>query len=350
MVSVVPNASLLVYNTFGIDCRARNLAVVECEGDLDELLRNGLLHRGEYIAIGQGSNLVFGEWYDGTVVVMRNKGFQLVGETDYGVSVKVAAGEIWDDFVKKSIASGWYGIENLVAIPGTVGAAAVQNIGAYGSESCDVVESVETFDSETGNTVKFLAGECAYGYRNSRFKQSDKGRYVVTSVTFRLSKTFTPQLDYKPIADALGTGPTNASTLADTIECIRWSKLPKPDEMGSAGSFFKNPVVSTGEYEVLKMQYPDMPAHAAHGGYKLAAGWLIEKCGWKGRSLGRCGVYEKQALVLVNRCGCNGNEVRKLAEAIAGDVKQKYGISLEYEAEFVGFEGDRHKKHDGHKR
>ena len=337
MHPVESDASLLNYNTFGIDCMASTLAVVECLEDIDCLIRIGLLERGRFKVIGQGSNLVFGEKYDGTAIVMWNKGIRVVSEDVDSVLVEAAAGEVWDVFVKHCIAQGWHGLENLVAIPGTVGAAAVQNIGAYGVDAMDVIESVKAFDTQSRTDVRFAADECAYGYRDSRFKRADKGRYIVTAVEFRLEKKFTPILTYKALADVFADNRhLDAAAVARAVEEIRWSKLPRPKVTGSAGSFFKNPVVTAAKFEKLKSDNPDMPAHAAEGGYKLAAGWLIERCGWKGRTLGRCGVYEKQALVLVNRGGCTGEEVRRLADRIIDDVEQKYGVTLECEAEFVG--------------
>ena len=339
MRPVETDVSLLNYNTFGIDCRAKRFAVVECVADLEALASEGYLAFSEFKVIGQGSNLVFGDTYEGTAVVMRNTGIQVVGENDGYVLVEVAAGEVWDRFVKHAIGMGWFGIENLVAIPGTVGAAAVQNIGAYGVEAKDAIESVRVFDVENRRIESFAAGECAYGYRDSMFKHVGRGRYIVVSVVFSLAKRFSPVLTYNALAEAIsGMQNLDAATVARAIEDIRWSKLPKPEILGSAGSFFKNPLVPTEKYEELKGEYPDMSAHTAEGGYKLAAGWLIDKCGWKGRTLGRCGVYEKQALVLVNRGGCTGEEVRALSEAIVGDVERKFGVALECEAEFVGLE------------
>ena len=337
MLSVAKDASLLGYNTFGIDCKAAQFAVVESVDDLVGLFDRQLLTADCYKVIGQGSNLVFGERYDGTAIVMRNKGIRVMAETADEVTVEAAAGEVWDQFVKHCIGQGWHGLENLVAIPGTVGAAAVQNIGAYGVEAKDAIESLSVFDTRSRTVMRFAASECGYGYRDSRFKRQDKDRYVVLSVAFRLAKTFRPVLNYKALADLFeGKEAVESAVVARMVEELRWSKLPKPEETGSAGSFFKNPVVTPAKYEELKVKWPDMPAHRSDGGYKLAAAWLIDRCDWKGRTVGRCGVYERQALVLVNRGGCTGDEVRRLADMITLDVKHKYGVALECEAEFVG--------------
>ena len=249
--------------------------------------------------------------------------------------MEAAAGENWDGFVQHCIAQRWHGTENLAAIPGTVGAAPVQNVGAYGIEAKDIVHTVLTIDLATGQERTFTNEECCFGYRNSIFKETLKGKYLVWSVTFRLHSTFTPDLHYKALSDALtaeGIDMPTARQLADTIAKVRWSKLPRPEETGSAGSFFKNPIVTTQHYERLKADYPDIVAYPTVDGYKLAAGWLIEHAGWKGRSMGRCGVYEKQALVLVNRGGCTGSEVVTLANAITEDIKNQFGVTLEKEA------------------
>lgn len=338
MLSITTDASLLNYNTFGIDCRAKTLAVVSSEGDLEELSRSGLLPLGGYVVIGGGSNLVLAERYEGTVVLMANKGIAVVEDNDDELIVEAAAGEVWDHFVKGCIAKGWYGIENLVAIPGTVGASAVQNIGAYGVEAKDRIVSVRAYDVCEKAWVDFKTDECGYGYRESRFKHKEGKRYIVTSVRYRMDKSYKPVLTYKALVDELGSAATlDAATVSRTIEEIRWSKLPKPEVKGNAGSFFKNPVVSESKFDELKKQYPDLAAHNVEGGFKLAAGWLIDRCGWKGRTMGRCGVYEKQALVLVNNGGCSGQEVRELAGRIAEDVKGKFGVTIDCEAEFVGF-------------
>ena len=336
MVTLESDASLLEYNTFGIDCRAKGLAVVREAGDVAELAKAGRLCEGGYVVIGQGSNLVFGERYEGLALVMRNKGVKVVTENEGEVTVEAEAGEVWDEFVRRCVAEGWHGVENLTAIPGTVGASAVQNIGAYGVEAKDVIESVKAYDVRGRREVEFEREECGYGYRESRFKHEEGKRYVVTSVRYRLSKIYEPVLTYKALADELGEGGAkDAETVSRAVERIRWSKLPKPEDLGNAGSFFKNPVVTRERYEWLKKENPDMPAHETEDGMKLAAGWLIDRCGWKGRTMGRCGVYEKQALVLVNNGGCSGEDVRRLADAIKDDVRGRYGVELECEAEFV---------------
>jgi UDP-N-acetylmuramate dehydrogenase len=326
----------MIYTTFGIPATADRYLTASTRDELQDILRQHRLHNDPLFVLGGGSNVIFSKHYHGTVIHLENKGIRLVEELPSDkVLVEATAGENWDSFVQHCIAQGWHGTENLAAIPGTVGAAPVQNVGAYGIEAKDIVHTVLTIDLATGQERTFTNEECCFGYRNSIFKETLKGKYLVWSVTFRLHSTFTPDLHYKALSDALtaeGIDMPTARQLADTIAKVRWSKLPRPEETGSAGSFFKNPIVTTQHYERLKADYPDIVAYPTADGYKLAAGWLIEHAGWKGRSMGRCGVYEKQALVLVNRGGCTGSEVVTLANAITEDIKNQFGVTLEKEA------------------
>ena len=322
-------------NTFGIAATADRYQVASQEEELRSLLADPALVGKPCLILGGGSNMVFTRHFPGTIIHLENKGIRLMEAQGDDLFIEAAAGEVWDDFVRHCISQGWHGVENLVAIPGTVGAAPVQNVGAYGIEAKDVIHSVRAYELGTGVERVFSNAECRYGYRDSIFKHELKGRYVVGSVVFRLHRTFAPDIRYKALSDALSAaGITNPTPLqlADTIAEVRWSKLPRPEEQGSAGSFFKNPIVSAEHYERLKAEYPDMVAYPVPDGYKLAAGWLIERAGWKGRSLGRCGVYEKQALVLVNRGGCTGADVIALADAITADIQTRFGVTLEKEA------------------
>lgn len=333
----------MIPNTFGIQATADSYVVIRNEAELLDFLQQGTLLHSPFFILGGGSNIVFTQHFRGTVLHLDNKGILPLADSDTdtdpdAILIQAAAGEQWDTFVRHCIAHGWHGAENLVAIPGTVGASPVQNVGAYGVEAKDIIHSVRALEIATGRPRIFTNHECRFAYRNSIFKNELKNQYIVTSVTFRLHKTFRPNIGYKAVSDALAqsgiTQPT-ALQLADTIAAVRWSKLPRPEQVGSAGSFFKNPIVSAEQYAGLKEQYPDMVAYPAPDGYKLAAGWLIEHAGWKGRTLGRCGVYEKQALVLVNRGGCTGSEVLALADAITSSVQQTYGVTLEKEAIIV---------------
>ncbi len=318
-MKVYENISLKPYNTFGIDVKARRLVVVEPGDDVPPL-------DGEVLVIGAGSNMVFTKDYDGTVITLSNT-FHLSPLTSHLVTVW--GGMVMDDLIQWTLDHGLYGLENLSAIPGTVGASAVQNVGAYGAEAKDFIESVEAYDLMKRRQCTFCNADCQFAYRDSLFKHHP-GRYLILRVTYRMSKKFVPNLSYKALE---GLPHATAQQLREAITEVRWSKLPRPEEHGSAGSFFKNPVVDESTYLCLKAEHPDMPdAHRSDNGYKLSAGWLIDKAGWKGRTQGRAGVWPKNALVLYNADGCSGDEVRALAAAIQQDVKQKFVVALDPEA------------------
>jgi UDP-N-acetylmuramate dehydrogenase len=249
------------------------------------------------------------------------------------------SGEVWDDMVATSIKAGYYGMENLSLIPGDVGASAVQNIGAYGMEAKDLIVSVEAVEIATGQVMTISGKDCGYGYRQSKFKQEWKNRYLITHVTYQLSTSFQPHLDYGNIRQELekkGITEPTAQQVRDIIIDIRNAKLPDPKVMGNAGSFFMNPIVPKDKYETLAAQYPTMPHYEVDGNYeKIPAGWMIEQCGWKGKSLGRAGVHDKQALVLVNRGGATGAEIVALCDAIRKDVKTKFDIDIHPEVNIV---------------
>lgn len=312
------NISLKNLNTFGIEAKARRMLVVE-PGDAVPKVEGPLL------VLGAGSDVVFTRDYEGTVMRLADVADVLVD----GTCVSVWGGMAMDDLVQWTIDRGLYGLENLSAIPGTVGASVVQNVGAYGVEAKDVVERVEAYDLQQGCMVCLSPAECAFGYRTSRFKQ-EPGRWLVLRVVYRLERIFVANLSYK----ALERLPhASADELRRAIIDLRWSKLPKPDEHGSAGSFFKNPVVAEKDYLSLREQYPDMPeAHPTGEGCKLSAGWLIDSAGWKGRIMGKAGVWPNNALVLYNAGGCTGDEVVALARAIRDDVFDRFGVALECEA------------------
>ncbi len=342
-LDITKNSPLLKYNTFGIDALARKFVRLHNHEDYLTLIKSGLLDETSYFILGGGSNVVFVGDYNGIVIHPENKGIRPVKEQGDEVLIEAQAGEVWEDFVNHCIDNQWYGLENLAAIPGTVGAAPVQNVGAYGAEAKDFIHSVHLIDIQDGSERWMDNADCGFGYRKSVFKEELKGRYLVDRVVFKLSKTFKPNLQYKALKDWYTTesnaeisATSPARKMRDTVTALRNSKLPNPKETGSAGSFFKNPIVCNSQYEALKKDYPDIVAFPTDDGhYKLAAGWLIEHSGWKGKSLGHCGVYEKQALVLVNRGGCDGSEVKKLSDAIIADIEAKFGVHLECEAIFV---------------
>lgn len=283
--------------------------------------------------LGGGSNLVLREHISKPVVHNQLKGIRLVEETDDVFIIEAAGGENWHDFVATCIGNGWYGLENLALIPGTVGACPVQNIGAYGVEVMDRIESVHAWDIEQGRSRLFSAADCAFSYRDSLFKKPAGQGYLITAVRFRLPKQWTPVTTYPDLKNdpALAQSPT-AQQIFDAVCRIRQAKLPDPAQIGNAGSFFKNPIVSAGKQSQLKSDYPALVSYPqADGSYKLAAGWMIEQCGWKGKSLGPVGMHHRQALVLVNHGGATAADVLALADAVKASTQEKFGVTLERE-------------------
>ena len=333
------NCSLLPYNTFGMDVKASRFveyASVEELRGLWNAEREAVAHA---LHIGGGSNLLFASDYEGLILHSAIKGYTVVKETEEEVEVRVGAGEVWDDFVAYTVANGWYGAENLSLIPGEVGASAVQNIGAYGVEAKDLIVSVDTFGLETGEERRFMREECRYAYRESVFKQKLKGKYAVTFVTYRLKKHPVFHLEYGNIRAELEKQgcQVDLENVRQIIIAIRQAKLPDPKVLGNAGSFFMNPVVPKMQFEALLAQYPDMPHYPVDDAHvKIPAGWMIDRCGWKGKRVGHAGVHEKQALVLVNCCGAAGKEVMHLAEEIVASVRERFGVTIRPEVNYIG--------------
>ena len=330
-MKIYRNCSLLPYNTFGVDGRCSALVEYDTEQelcDIMELVRNGELPL-PLMQIGQGSNILFTRDFPGTLLHGRIYGIQVLNSSDKEVWVKAGAGVVWDDFVSQCVENGWYGAENLSLIPGLTGSAAVQNIGAYGTEVKDIISSVRCFDMDERVFRTFDVSECGYGYRDSLFKKCRS--LTVTSVTFRLSTVKSFNLSYNALQQAvLAQGADSLSQIREIVCSIRRSKLPDVSTLGSAGSFFKNPLVERSFFESLKQKWPDIPGFgdaSGNGPVKLSAGWLIEKCGWKGKSLGRAGVYQKQALVLVNLSGATGEDIAALSRMVADDVFKRFGVS-----------------------
>ena len=285
--------------------------------------------------MGGGSNLLFLNNYSGTVLHSVIDNINIVAEDDNSVSVRVGSGVVWDDFVAYCVEKGWWGVENLSLIPGEVGASAVQNIGAYGVEVKDVLQSIEAISVDDLSKRIFTNAECNYAYRDSIFKKSLKGKYVITYVTYRLSKKANPNIGYGALKSVLAENPS-LKEIRDAIIAVRNSKLPDPKVYGNAGSFFMNPVIPMEQFVALQSRYPEIPSYPASEGYiKVPAGWLIEKSGWKGKSLGNAAVYEKQALVLINRGGATGMEVKHLADTIIEDIKEIFGITLHAEVNYI---------------
>lgn len=332
--------SLLKHNTFGINVYCERFVEYTSVTELRAILRvNNGFSSQPFLHIGRGSNLLFLEDFAGVILHSGLREIELVSQTAEEVWVRVSSGVVWDDFVAYALTQGWYGLENLSWIPGEVGASAVQNIGAYGLEVCELIESVEAVSVEEGSLRVFDNKECEYAYRQSIFKTSLRGKYIITAVTYRLKKTFTPNYHYAALQEVIEKEYQNQQVtpfdLRNTIIALRRSKLPDPKCQGNAGSFFMNPVVSKEEYERLITLYPTMPFYRVSNGVKIPAGWLIEKAGWKGKNLGRAGVHPQQALVLVNRGGAEGKDIAALCEAIQKDVCSMFGISLVPEVNFI---------------
>lgn len=334
------NFSLLKFNTFGIDAHCR----LFCEYDnveelcllLQEIRDNGL----RILHVGRGSNLLFVRDFDGAVLHSHILGKEILERSEEKILVRVGAGEVWDEVVSWLVAHNCYGAENLSLIPGEMGAAAVQNIGAYGAEVGQLVEKVEAVEIATGQRRFFGADECDYAYRHSIFKDALRGKYVVTHVLLRLNPEFKAAVGYGSLRSEVELRGLNccnitASEMRSLIINVRRAKLPDPEVLGNAGSFFMNPVVGTETFESLLQQYPDMPHFEASQGVKVPAAWLIEQSGWKGRRLGPAGVYEKQALVLVNHGGATGSDIADLSKAVQESVFEKFGIRIFPEVNFI---------------
>lgn len=332
------NYSLLPHNTFGIEAVCRRYVEFS---SMEEARETAALLRHEdtpFLIIGRGSNLLLTRDFEGIVVRSAIDDITLQPAGDHTL-VRVGSGMEWDAFVAWCVEHDLHGAENLSLIPGDVGASAVQNIGAYGAEAADIIYKVEAVRIADGQQVELKAEDCAYGYRQSRFKHEWKNQYLITHVVYRLSSVFVPQLDYGNIRAELqqrGIGQPTAQALRDVIIAIRQQKLPDPQVLGNAGSFFMNPVVGREVFERLQRQYPEMPHYPVDALHeKIPAAWLIDQCGWKGRSLGRAGVHDRQALVLVNRGGASGSEVVTLCHAIQADVRQRFGIEISPEVNIV---------------
>lgn len=331
--------SLLAHNTFGIDGKCRRFIEFESTEELQACVRSLTPADKPLLIIGCGSNLLLTGDFAGTVLHSAIKGRKVIDSDNENVLLRCGSGETWDDTVAYCVANGWYGAENLSLIPGEVGASAVQNIGAYGVEAKDLISRVEAVEIATGDTVSFSNEECRYAYRQSRFKNEWKNRYIITYVTYRLSRRFTPDLDYGNIRKSLaerGIENPDAQQLRDTIISIRQLKLPDPKVTGNAGSFFMNPIVERNVYEKLSARFADMPHYDIDADHvKIPAGWMIEQCGWKGATLGKAGVHDRQALVLVNRGGATGADVVRLYERIIRDVYEKFGIEIHPEVNVI---------------
>lgn len=333
------NVSLKPFNTFGIDASAKYFSIFSNVEDLKELLAETKKKNTSLLVLGGGSNILFTQNVNGFVLKNSIKGVALVKQTEEHYFIKAAAGEVWHEFVLHCIKNNYAGLENLSLIPGCVGASPMQNIGAYGVEIKDNFESLEAIEVSTGNMATFSKSDCKFGYRESVFKRELKDRYIITSVTFKLNKKPIFNTSYGAIEkelESMAVKELSIKAISDAVCNIRRSKLPDPTQIGNAGSFFKNPEVDKKVYEQILNQNSDAVGYPLeNGNVKLAAGWLIEKCGWKGKTIGEAGVHKNQALVLVNYGKAKGNEIFDLSEKIIASVNQTFGVTLEREVNII---------------
>jgi len=334
------NINLQHYNSFGFHTIAKYFAEINEIQELEELICSDIFKKEKHLILSGGNNVLFQEdYFDGLVVYINTKGVEILREDENEVIVRAQAGEDWPEFVRFCVSKGWHGVENLAHIPGKVGAAPVQNIGAYGMELKDSFLQCEAIEVATGDKQVFTKEECRFGYRNSVFKNKLKGRYVITSVDFLLKKNAPLHLEYgniKAFLEQNGIENPTLQQLHDAICAIRDAKLPDVKQIGNAGSFFKNPVINIEQFKALQKQYPNIPHYPdAEGMVKVPAGWLIEQAGWKGWRDEHVGVYEKQALVLVHYGGGTGYDIVELAQRIQQSVEEKFGIRIIPEVNFV---------------
>lgn len=329
------DVSLQALNTLAVPATARLFTSVNSVAELAKAIRYSQREGLPLLILGGGSNIVLGGDFDGLVIHLNLRGIDLIAEADDRIRVRVAAGENWDEFVRYSLSRHWFGLENLSAIPGSVGAAPIQNIGAYGVELGSVLESVEGYDIVGGRLRQLSHGECQLGYRDSIFKNALKDRFVITSVVLCLSTVARPECSYPALAAELGDAEPTPLVIADAVRRVRGRKLPSPAQLPNAGSFFKNPIVDQACYERLQRDYPAIPAWPVADGVKLAAGWLLEQAGWKGfrgeGPLNGLGMYHEQALVLINPGRVSGAQILALAQQVTDSVCEQFGVQLDIE-------------------
>lgn len=328
------NYSLRTLNTFGVEAIAARFTEINSEADLSALFAESEWKDLPRLILGGGSNMLFINDYPGMVIHVKIPGIRFERSGD-DIYVTAGAGVVWNDLVNYCVDHEFAGIENLSLIPGSVGASPVQNIGAYGVELQDVFHSCRAFEIATGNIRVFSKDDCRFSYRDSVFKSELKGQYIITEVSFKLSVNFNPKLSYGAITEELqkrGITEPSIREVSSVVSHIRVSKLPDPSTIGNAGSFFKNPIIPLSQFEKLKDQFPDMVNFPAGQGFvKIAAGWLIESCGWKGKVVGNTGTWKNQALVLVNHGGSTGSEIYEFSEQVIESANLKFGITLERE-------------------
>lgn len=334
---ILNNFPLKEFNTFGIQSFAKRFARFSSKEELDEILKHR--NNDSLLILGGGSNVLFTKDIEGLVIRNEIKGFEIIEENDQFTIVKSGAGEIWHEFVLNCISHNLGGIENLSLIPGSVGASPMQNIGAYGVEIKDVFHSLEAYEIKSGKVRTFGHEECQFGYRESVFKRALKDQFIILSVSFKLSKAHQINSSYGAInseLERMGIQNPTIKDISNAVIAIRFSKLPNPKEIGNAGSFFKNPVVDTSVLEKIQLKYDNVPNYPAENGkVKLAAGWLIEQAGWKGKTISTYGVHKNQALVLVNYADSKGSDIYDLSTQIIDDISSKFGVELEREVNIL---------------
>ncbi len=339
-MNIQQNVSLKEFSTMGVNAFASEFISIRNIQELIQLAEHLHTYTKPYLIVGGGSNLLFASDYDGLIIKNELVGIEILEESDSSVRLKVASGENWHNLVKYSVNKGWSGIENLALIPGTVGAAPIQNIGAYGVELVDVFYELEAFHLKSGELKTFSKSACQFGYRDSIFKRELKDEYVILSITIELQKEGIPNVSYHALSAHLSNKDIKVPTISDVFNAVievRQSKLPDPAVIGNNGSFFKNPVIPVFHFDELRRKYEDLPSYpVTEHLVKVPAGWLIEKAGWKGFRKGDAGVHEKQALVLVNYGNATGTEIFELSKSIQSDIEAKYGITLHREVNVIG--------------
>jgi UDP-N-acetylmuramate dehydrogenase len=339
-MNISENISLKAFNTFGLDVKTKKYVKIYNEDDAVALIQSGMLSDENILFLGGGSNVLFIDDFDGLIVHSAVRGMKIIESDDDNVILEVGAGENWHDFVTICHKNNYFGLENLALIPGTVGAAPVQNIGAYGIEQKDLFVSLKGMNLHMGRFEEVNSADCKFSYRNSVFKNELKDEFLITSVKYKLSKNSEPDLSYKELrqeVEKFAIEKTDAGFVYDTVCRLRTAKLPLPEYIGNAGSFFKNPTFNEKDFGALQDIYPEMKGYKqADGGIKISAAWLIEKSGWKGKRIGAAGVYDKHALIIVNYGGANGRDIFNLSEKIKQSVFDMFGVQLEREVNVIG--------------
>ena len=338
-MNIIKNYPLLKLNTFGVDIKAKYFTSINTINELIELTKTNVFKDLKLLILGGGSNILFTKDFDGLVILNNIKGKEIIDQNQQSIFLKIGAGENWHELVMYCVDNGWGGIENLSLIPGNTGTAPMQNIGAYGVEIKETFIELEALEISSGKIVKFNNSDCEFGYRESVFKNKMKNQYIILNITLELKKNPVLNINYgdvKAILESQNIKNPGIKEVSNAIISIRQSKLPDPKKIGNSGSFFKNPIVSLNQLELIKKKYPNVVNYEINENeFKIAAGWLIERAGWKGKKFNNYGIHEKQALVLVNYGLANGMEIFELSEKIILDIKDKFGITLEREVNII---------------